>query len=559
MDSDSKIISKAEEELEKKLTTLQAKKSEEEYAKMAAKHNLPFSLLKTTPVDGDALALVDEGTARSAGLAVIFKSSQKLTIAIVDPENPVTKKVLGELSTKGLQLDIIMTSPASMDKIWRRYSTIRKSAGYETGAIEIQESELDKLYNEISSVSDLKARFEKVSTTQLLETVIAGALKVGASDIHLEPELKQTKIRYRLDGMLNDITVLDIHSYDKLLSRAKVLAKMRINIHKAAQDGRFTIKLKSADVEVRVSVLPSEFGEAIVMRLLDPRTVKPNLEDLGIRKDLLEVIKKQLSRPTGSILTTGPTGSGKTTTLYAFIRHLNVPGTKIITIEDPIEYHIEGTSQTQVNPAGGYTFSNGLRAIVRQDPDIILVGEIRDKETAEIALHAALTGHLVFSTIHTNNAAGTIPRLIDLDINPQIIAPAVNMAMGQRLLRKLCENCKIKVKASKDVLEKIKKELDPIKDRFGLGKIGGSLEIYKAGQCVDCNNLGYKGRIGVFEAFIISKTIEKLILASPAISEIEDLAVKEGMITMLQDAYLKLLNGVTSLNEIERILGLSGS
>ena len=332
---------------------------------------------------------------------------------------------------------------------------------------------------------------------------------------------------------------------------------MRLNIHKGAQDGRFTIKLQSADVEVRVSVLPSEFGEAIVMRLLDPRNVKPTLEDLGIRKDMLELIKSQLSRPTGSILTTGPTGSGKTTTLYAFVRYLNVPGTKIITIEDPIEYHLTGTSQTQVDPAGGYTFANGLRAIVRQDPDIILVGEIRDQETAEIALNAALTGHLVLSTIHTNNAAGTIPRLIDLGINPQIIAPAVNIAMGQRLLRKLCSNCRVKTKVSKDILEKIKKELDPIKTKFSQADVGKSLEIYQAGHCDQCNNLGYKGRIGVYEAFVVSKTIEKMILTSPAISDVEELAIQEGMVTMLQDAYLKLLEGVTSIDEIDRILGLS--
>ena len=557
MASNQPIISKDEEALEKKLADINLRRSEEEYSNLAKKLRLPFSILKTTPIDGDALVVVDENIARTSGLAVILKSFEKLTVALLNPENPTTKKALQELTAKGYKLDIIITTPESMERIWKRYSTLKSVSSYEVSTIEIQESDLDKLYNQITSISDLKSRVGDISTTKLLEILLAGALKVQASDIHFEPELEKTKLRYRFDGMLGDVALINIDSYKKLLNRVKVLSKMRLNVHEAAQDGRFTIGLKTSNIEVRVSVLPSEFGEALVMRLLDPRVIKPDLEDLGIRPDLLALVKLQLNKPTGSILTTGPTGSGKTTTLYAFLRRLNTPGTKIITIEDPIEYHLAGTSQTQVDPAKGYTFSNGLRAIVRQDPDIILVGEIRDRETAEIALHAALTGHVVFSTIHTNDAAGTIPRLIDFGINPQIIAPAINMAIAQRLLRKLCNNCKIKVRVDKDSLEKIKKELGPIKDKFKLGEFNNSLEIYKSGQCDECNNLGYKGRIGVFEAFIVSRTIEKLILTSPAISEIEDLAVKEGMITMLQDAYLKLLKGVTSMDEIDRILGLS--
>lgn len=555
MSSNPPVISKIEKALEKKLADIGIKRTEEEYASRAKKSKLPFSSLKKIPIDSEALALLDEETARSAGLAIIFKSLDKLTVAILDPKNKNTQKILDDLKKEGNKLDVIVTSPKSMEDIWGRYSNIRKTPAYQTGTIEVRESELEKLYNQISNVSELKSRFSRTSTTELLETLLAGGLKIGASDIHLEPETNQTKLRYRLDGLLSDITTIDKYSYEKLIGRVKVLSKMRLNIHNTAQDGRFTIKLQSTDIEVRISVLPSEFGETIVMRLLDPRTVKPNLEDLGMRKDLLEIVEEQLTKPTGSILTTGPTGAGKTTTLYAFVNHLNTPGTKIITIEDPIEYHLTGTSQTQIDPSGGYTFANGLRAIVRQDPDIILVGEIRDAETAEIALHAALTGHLVLSTIHTNNASGTIPRLIDLGINPQIIAPAVNMAMGQRLLRKLCIYCKVKTRVSKDILDKIKEKLDPIKEKIKIDLIDESLGIYEASQCQKCNGLGYKGRVGVFEAFVVSKTIEKLILTSPAISEIEELAIKEGMITMLQDAYLKLLDGTTSIDEIKRILG----
>jgi type II secretory ATPase GspE/PulE/Tfp pilus assembly ATPase PilB-like protein len=292
-----------------------------------------------------------------------------------------------------------------------------------------------------------------------------------------------------------------------------------------------------------------------VMRLLDPRTIKKDIEELGMRKDLLEKVKGVLKKPTGAILTTGPTGSGKTTMLYSFVNRLNSPDKKIITIEDPVEYHIEGISQTQVDARRDYTFANGLRAIVRQDPDIILVGEIRDTETADIALQAALTGHLVLSTIHTNDAAGTIPRLIDLGIRPQIIAPAINMAMAQRLVRKLCSNCKKVKKIEAEDLKKVKTLLEPLRERLSLPKLDSELEIGVPGKCKECNESGYKGRIGVFEAFEMSREVEKLILKSPAISEVRDLIIAEGMITMPQDAYLKLIEGVTSMEEIERVLG----
>ena len=547
---------KKAEELEKKLSEIQLKRTEGDSVALAKKFNLPFSDLKSAPIDNDALTIVDENTARSSGLAIIYKSGNKLTIAITDPENSITQKTLEALKTRGFVINPIVTSPSVLENILSRYKFAQSQEIFEVGAIEIKEEELNKIQDEIKNIGDLKNKVTKISTTRILETLIAGALKIGASDTHFEPEIEKTRLRYRLDGVLNDVAFLDKSSYDKLLNRIKVLSKLKLNIHGSPQDGRFTIRQKAVDIEVRVSVLPSEFGETIVMRLLDPRTIKTKLEDLGMREDLLKIVREQLDRTTGAILTTGPTGSGKTTSLYAFVMCLNSSGTKIITIEDPIEYHIQGISQTQVDAKKGYSFANGLRAIVRQDPDIILVGEIRDKETADIALQAALTGHLVLSTIHTNDSAGTIPRLIDLGIQPQIIAPAINMAMAQRLIRKLCPSCKIQDKVKPEMLEKIQKTLSPIKGRFKLPKLDSSLKIYFPGKgCKECNELGYKGRIGVYEAFVIGKEMEKLILKSPAISDVQELAEKEGMVTMLQDAYLKLLDGITSVEEIERILG----
>ena len=547
---------KKEAELEKKLSEMQIKRTEEESMLLAKKFNLPFSDLKSAPIDNDALTIIDEDTARSSGLAIIYKSGNKLTIAITDPGNSNTKKTLEMLKTKGFIINPIVTSPSILENILNRYKFAQSQELFEVGAIEIEEGELNKIQDEIKTLGDLKNKVTKISATRMLETLIAGALKIGASDIHFEPEIDNIRLRYRFDGVLNDVTLLDKPSYEKVLSRIKVLSKLKLNIHSSPQDGRFTIRQKTVDIEVRVSILPSEFGETIVMRLLDPRTIKTKLEDLGMREDLLKIVGEQLERSTGAILTTGPTGSGKTTSLYAFVQHLNSSGTKIITVEDPIEYHIKGISQTQVDTKKGYSFANGLRAIVRQDPDIILVGEIRDEETADIALQAALTGHLVLSTIHTNDSAGTIPRLIDLGIQPQIIAPAINMAMAQRLIRKLCPSCKIKDKVEPETLKKIQQTLSPISSRFKLPKIDSSLEVYFPGKgCKECNELSYKGRVGVYEAFVISKEMERLILKSPAISDVQELAEKEGMVTMLQDAYMKLLTGVTSIEEINRILG----
>ena len=557
--AEDKSYQRREEALEKKLLGIKRDAEEDKYKIQAQKLGLPYSDLKSVPIDPDALSLLDEEEARLANAAVIYKSDSKIIVVTTDPDSPAAQNIISRFGAS-YKVDVILTNPRSFQGILKRFRTIKRAEAFEIGAIEIKEEELDRLEKEINNTSDLRSRLQKISTTSLLELLIAGALKTAASDIHLEPEPSSARLRYRIDGLLHDIASTDRHPYEKALDRIKVLSKMKLNAKGMPQDGRFTIKQKRISIEVRVSVLPSEFGETIVMRLLDPRTIKKDIEDLGIREDLLEKVKEVLKKPTGAILTTGPTGSGKTTMLYAFINRLNSPDKKIITLEDPIEYHIEGISQTQVDARKGYTFANGLRAIVRQDPDIILVGEIRDAETADIALQAALTGHLVLSTIHTNDAAGTIPRLIDLGIRPQIIAPAINMAMAQRLVRKLCPECKKTVKAGKEELGKIQEALEPLSkyqnvDMSKYPKLDAGLKIGAPGKCKECNESGYKGRIGVFEAFEMSRDMERLILKSPAVSEVQDLAIAEGMVTMTQDAYLKLIDGVTSMEEIERVQG----
>jgi len=545
------LATQNEDALEKKLEEIRVKGTEDEYRDRATKLGLPFSDLASAPIDPEALALLPEEIARTSQLVVILKTGRKLTVACVDPSSDQAKDAISELEKKGFSIQLLATSPAGLEKALQRYVSLKKAEAFETGSVEINEEDLEALQDQVASIGDLKSRVAGITVTKLLEILLAGGLKIGASDIHFEPQAQAVRLRYRLDGMLQDITDVDAASYAKVVNRIKVLSRLKLNIHNAPQDGRFTIRQKTVDIEIRVSILPGEYGETIVMRILDPRSIKAKLEDLGLRSDLLESVKSQLEKPVGAIITTGPTGSGKTTTLYAFINYLNDPENKIITIEDPIEYHIQGISQTQVNQEQDYSFANGLRAIVRQDPDIILVGEIRDTETAEIALNAALTGHLVLSTIHTNDAAGTVPRLINLKVNPQIIAPAIRMAMAQRLVRKLCTACAKAKTTSAQEKSLIENILQPIADRIPLPDI----QLSEPVGCKACNGSGYKGRLGVFEAFAITPEMEKLILTNPAMSAIQELAVKEGMVTMKQDGYLKVAQGVTTMEEVDRVVG----
>lgn len=415
----------------------------------------------------------------------------------------------------------------------------------------------DEIKKKIKSVLDFKEEVDKFANeniSDLSEIIMGGGVSLDVSDIHIETEKGQSKIRARCDGMLQDITILDEKIYQGLLSRIKLLSGLKINITNRPQDGRFSVFYDNQTVEIRVSTLPSEYGESIVLRLLNPKSLI-DLDALGMRKDLLVLLKKELKKPNGMIIVTGPTGSGKTTTLYAFLKQLHGPGIKIITIEDPIEYHLDGISQTQVSPSKGYTFASGLKSIVRQDPDVILVGEIRDLETAEIALQSALTGHLVFSTLHTNDAAGTVARLVSLGANPANIGPAVNLAVAQRLVRKICKECKELKKISPEDLKKIKGGLSNVLKKVDMPKIDENMKIATAKGCKYCNNTGFRGRVGIFEAFLIDDEMENFIIKNPSIADLKEKAVQGGFVTMYQDGLIKVLEGTTTIEELERIAG----
>jgi len=383
---------------------------------------------------------------------------------------------------------------------------------------------------------------------------MAGAVKSQASDIHLEPHPADVRLRYRIDGVLQDMAIFPKNIYASLANRIKMLGRIKLNVAGVPQNGRFTLAIGEEKTDIRLALLPSAYGDEIIMRLLYQNAASLDLNNIGLSPKILEEINHQISKPNGMILVTGPTGSGKTTTLYAFINILNEPGTKIITIEDPVEYKIPGISQTAVNPEGGYTFANGLAAIMRQDPDIIMVGEMRDPDTASAGIQAALTGHRVFSTLHTNSAVGAIPRLIELGVRPSLIPSAANAIIGQRLVRRLCPFCKEEYTPAPEVEEKIKKLLDEIPAAAQI-KIPDKIDkLWRAKGCPKCHH-GYKGRIGIFEVFLISPKTEKLILDYAPISEIEKIAIEEGMTTIKQDGLLKALTGITTLSEVEEAAG----
>lgn len=546
----SDINLKSSTELENKLSSIEGEKMEESTKTKASSLNIPYLNLKQFPIDKNSIAIIDKSSALKGQIVSVAKSGQLLSICLINPDNQETQQIIREIEDRGFKTKIFLISINSFYLATKIYDDLPQTVKELEGVLPITD---ELLLNKVD-----KTKLAKTSTTELMDIIVAHALSSKASDIHIEPEEKETAIRYRLDGVLQPTFKLNNNQYSSILSRTKILSGLKINIHSTPQDGRFTIRLKNKDIETRVSILPGAYGEYIVIRILDPGSIRIDLDQLGMHDWIVKQIKNLLQKTTGAILTTGPTGSGKTTTLYACINNLNEPGTKIITIEDPIEYHIAGISQTQVDDRAGYTFASGLKSILRQDPDIILVGEIRDQETAEIAMQASLTGHLVFSTLHTNDAAGAIPRLIDLGANPVSIAPAIKGIMAQRLIRKLCDKCKIQEVIHQDdldfILEKLNSLSEESKKLFSVSK-DSKLSYPKPEGCDNCDGIGYKGRLGVYELFEIDPEIERLILQKPSIFDVYNLAIKKGMIPMLHDGIIRVINQETSLAEVVRVVG----
>ena len=552
-----------EEKQDERVRGLHRKEEEELIASLSRRHGVHYLDLSTHPINIDALRIIKEIDARTAQTAIFDVIDKKIDVAVLSPENEKTVELIGDLKRRGYIPEVFMVSHQSLEKVWSRYKDLSYSLETKSGALDISNEEIIEMTKRVTSLADVKKLIEGVLAmkrayriSKILEIILAGAISLKASDVHLEPEEKDVRLRYRLDGILTDILHFDFETFKLLLSRIKLISELKLNVKEKAQDGRFSIKLADIEIEVRTSLLPGPYGESVVMRVLNPDAIAVEFEALGIHPHLLMILKKEIRKPNGMILTTGPTGSGKTTTLYAFLKKIYTPDIKVVTIEDPIEYHLEGVVQTQAETEKGYNFAEGLRSALRQDPDVIMIGEIRDNETAAVAVNAALTGHLVLSTLHTNNAAGSFPRLLDLGVNPKVVSSALNVSIAQRLVRTLCETCKKKISLESKNKEAIDKVLAQIPDIIYLDGIQRE-HIWIAVGCPKCNGIGFKGRIGIYEAILIDDKIEKAVITNPSERDIREAAKGQKLLTLVQDGIIKVLSGVTTLEELDRVVDLS--
>ena len=536
------------------------KREEEKLAEMLSKkYGVEYADLTKKSIDSDALRLVPEQEARSAEVAAFKKVAKKIFFAMRAPERPDSLQALEKVQRLGYDIVRFIVSRASLEHAWDRYHDISYATETEAGILTLSSETIQQMLEKLKTLDDVRVEIASHAgskdthrISRILEIIMSGALSLGASDVHLEPEDTGVRMRYRLDGVLTEVVIFDAPTYALVSSRVKLLSGLKLNIKNAAQDGRFSIQVNEKEIEIRTSVLPGAYAETIVMRILDPSTIALPMEELGFDKYLMEIFDREIAKPNGMILNTGPTGSGKTTTLYAFLRKVHNPGIKIVTIEDPIEYHLPGIVQTQVSK--DYTFAEGLRSTLRQDPDVIMVGEIRDAEVASTAVNASLTGHLVFSTLHTNDAAGTFPRLIDMDVNADILGAAVTTAMAQRLVRRLCPHCR----EAKHIEGEDKKMLEPLlKSIPHADELPANRDtMWIAKGCDKCRGLGYKGRIAVVEVILMDKEIEECVRHSSSERDIWKAAKHQQIRRMAQDGAVKVLQGVTSLDELGRVVDL---
>ncbi|MBD3311055.1 MAG: hypothetical protein GF349_00980 [Candidatus Magasanikbacteria bacterium] len=554
-DSQSLGTASASQKLKKKMTEVKEKEREVQTMREAAKKGFPHIDLENFPINQEALRQLPKEEAEKLQAVCFYATPAELRIGAIDPTDKKVEDLMHRLQERNHAHGIIYAiSEDSLNRVLKLYENLPVIKPVSKD-IQIKEEELEKVKANVNDFRSLQELLNKKSVTDLLVFLLGASLKLDASDLHIEAEEEGIIVRLRLDGILHDAAELPKDAYKKLISRIKLVSSLKINITDKPQDGRFTIKLKNGDVDVRVSTIPTIYGESVVMRLLRQDRKGLTLDKLGISGSAFDKLMVEIQRPNGMIIATGPTGSGKTTTLYAIMQLLNKPGVKIITLEDPVEYKIEGINQSQIDRSKEYTFASGLRSMLRQDPDIAMVGEIRDLETADIAIQASLTGHLMLSTIHTNNASGAIPRFLSMGVKPFLLAPALNCVIGQRLVRKLCDECKKETKLSESDLKRVNKIIEsmPEKDRADLNE--KNLTFYEPGECTECNNIGYSGRVGIYEIFVMIKEIEEMVLSTKVSeTEIEETAIKNGMMTMVQDGIKKAAQGITSVSEVFRVI-----
>lgn len=539
-----------------KLAELRAKEAEDLARVLSEKYGLTYTDLSVVPVNTEALRLIPEEKAVEAQVVPFNKVAKKVSLGIQNPNNPHLPAVLTDLEGRGLTVEQYLISQASLERGLARYKDLSYAKVSTAGVFDISADDLDALALEIGTIQGLAHHLDGVLASKksalisrIFEDVVAAALTMKASDIHLEPEETGVRLRLRLDGLLVEAYTFEPRVYRSINSRVKLLSGLKLNVENRAQDGRFTIAIKNSEIEIRTSVIPGGYGESIVLRILDPNAIKKTFEQMDLHPKLMERLRTEIRKPTGMLLTTGPTGSGKTTSLYTFLREIHTPQIKIVTIEDPIEYHLPGIVQTQVDHKQ-YTFASGLRSVLRQDPDVILVGEIRDGEVASTAIQAALTGHFVFSTLHTNNAAGTFPRLVDLGADPKVFASAITVAMAQRLVRTLDENTKRARAATPEEQESMKRVLASVTDP---SLLPASYDTVYEPVPSDASD-GYKGRTAIHEAIFMDQELGEFLRTNPSEADIQENARRQGFLTMAQDGVLKVLQGKTTLEELARVI-----
>jgi len=514
--------------------------------------DIPFKIFTgQEEVDSNIVKLLDEQAAKNYKMVIFDKKENVIFIGAIEPENEETKKAIEYfLRTKNFEGKIFLITPGDFYKVLRKYHDFYEDIKkYLSEYRKIKPLMIEKSAIKIEGITSLSQ--EQAPIVELVSLFIKEAVYQRASDIHFENMQDKFRVRYRIQGDLKDIVFLPKDIGEPIISRLKVISDLKIDETRIPQSGRFRALIDNREIDFRISSLPTVNGEKIVIRILDPLSGLLTIADLGILSYHELLIKEALEKPYGLILITGPTGSGKTTTLYAFLRHLNQEEVNIVTLEDPVEYRISGINQSQVRPEINYTFASGLREILRQDPDIIMVGEIRDEETAELAIHASLTGHLVLSTLHTNDAAGVIPRLIDLGVKRFLIPPTLILAEAQRLIRKLCPDCKVEV----SIPSEIKKEIIKIVDNLPPEAKKEVLQtdyFYESKGCEKCNFKGYVGRIGIFEFLKMSKELQDLILKEYTLSQIKEIAKNQGMVSLKEDGIIKALKGLVNINEVFR-------
>ncbi len=542
--------------IKKGLEAIDRDYKEREALKKAKALGISYVNLARTPINPDLLRILEPEVAEKAQIIPFFRIGKRLRVAVVDPENPETKKVLEDLKNQKFLLNVNLASEPGLQEALKNYESEQYKVKKKIEA-SYEEKDIKAYEKELAEMTDLKEKIESGTSEEGLQYINIGAMKTGASDIHFEPEEKEVRIRYRIDGVLHTVMRIDQKVYKNLANQLKYISKMKLNVSNVPQDGRFSFILNERKIDVRVSDIPTQFGESFVLRLLDSARSVLTYDEMGFQNEYLTKMQRLKTINNGMILCTGPTGSGKTTTLYAILDQLNSPETKIITLEDPIEYNLKGVTQSQINEKRGFTFGSGLKSVLRQDPDVVMIGEIRDIDTAETSSQAALTGHVVLSTLHTNSAVETIPRLINMGLQPFMVAPALNTIVAQRLVRRVCDHCKVLKTIPPAMLKDIEKTVGSIRKV----KPDLAMEIPKKLPfpigCEKCSHTGYKGRILVTEMITLDYEIRDMILKEQSSNSILLAARRKGLISMREDGILKVLKGLTTIEEVFRVTSVA--